>query len=138
METPKLFAFSRLMPTSNSGLLNFKFTSDTWKQGFLPSLTAAPWEVAPQSPTMGHITGNYKKNWEWFGWYRDHNSGHLWLEQDIHIREVCLGKLAQSPTDVWCYHQFHAPSIGETRPGYSYHTEGQARLLEPAPSEREG
>lgn len=98
----------------------------------------APWTSAPQSPTMGHITGNYRKNWEWFGWYRDHSTGHLWLEQDIHIREVCLGKLAQSPTDVWCYHQFHEPSIGQTRPGYAYHTEAQARLLEPAPSEREG
>lgn len=109
-----------------------------WKEGFLPSLSLAPWEVAPQAATMGHITGNYRKNWEWFGWYRDHQTGHLWVEQDIHIREVCLGKIAQSPSDAWCYHQAHEPSIGTTRPGYAYHTEAQARLLEPAPSESEG
>lgn len=102
-----------------------------------PFTIPAPWGTvngAPDMPTMGHITGNYRKNWEWFGWYRDHKHGHLWVEQDIHIREKCLNKLARSPSQAWCYHQYHTSSVdpGSTRPGYHYVNDAQARLLEPA------
>lgn len=109
-------------------------TAEGWKTS--PSILPTQWGAgpAPQSATMGHITGNYRKNWDWFGWYRDHDRGHLWLEQDIHIRELCLNKLAQSPEYAWCYHQAHAGDVkpDSVRPGYHYANEAQARLLEPA------
>lgn len=107
-----------------------------------PSLLPTTWgsQVIPQAGILGHIAGNYRKNWEWFGWYQDLPIGHLWLEQDIYIREICLDRVAHTPMDVWCYHQAHPAAINnnDVRPGFRYLTEAQARLLEPAPSEREG
>lgn len=105
-----------------------------------PSSLPTTWvgSVAPQAAILGHITGNYRKNWEWFGWYRDLPHGHLWLEQDVHIRELCLNKLAVSPTDVWCYHQFHPAPVDASlmRPGFHYKTELEARLIEKAERDR--
>lgn len=82
---------------------------------------------------ISHITGNYKKNWEQFGWFRDMEDGHLWLDQDVHLREVQLGIPAQTPEDVYCLHQYHLFfSRPATAPGFTYKTDGEARLLEPA------
>lgn len=81
---------------------------------------------------ISHITGNYRKNWEWFGWFRGGN-GHLWLDQDVHLREVKLGIAANTPKDVYALHQWHKADLGYTggfRPGFTYQNERQARLLE--------
>lgn len=93
---------------------------------------------APSSGILAHITGNYRENWEWFGWYQDLPKGHLWLEQDIHIREKCLDRTALTPTDVWCYHQAHPSDVKPdmARPGFHYANEREARLLDKAERDR--
>lgn len=106
-----------------------------------PSILPTSWgppENQKGAGILSHITGNYRKNWDWFGWFRDNDIGHLWLEQDIHIREVVLDRTALTPTGVWCYHQFHnrEGTAQDARPGYKYANELQARLLEPAERER--
>jgi len=81
---------------------------------------------------ISHITGNYRANWEYFGWFRD-GLGHLWLDQDVHLREVKLGIPAHTPKDVYALHQWHKVDMGYTgglKPGYTYQNEKQARLLE--------
>lgn len=84
-----------------------------------------------------HITGQMRENWEYFNWFRDDEEGHLWLDQDLHLREVCVNRGATTVENVVCYHQWHSPNMDITmRSGYSYHNEMQARLLEEAPHER--
>jgi hypothetical protein len=84
---------------------------------------------------ISHITGNYKENWEYFGWFRD-IMGHLWIDQDVHLREIVLGPKfhCRTPKDVYCLHQFHTTNWPSDfmQPGYRYKTVEQARLLEPA------
>lgn len=106
-----------------------------------PSILPTSWgppENQKGAGILSHITGNYRKNWEWFGWFSKETSGHLWMEQDVHIREVCLNKTALTPAGVWCYHQKHPVilDINNTKPGFVYTTEEQARNLEAAPRER--
>ena len=83
---------------------------------------------------ISHVTGNYRKNWDYFGWFRD-GPGHLWIDQDVHLREVMLGVPAHTPKDVYALHQWHNVDWGFTGgllPGFTYQNERQARLLETA------
>jgi hypothetical protein len=80
---------------------------------------------------LSHITGQSRANWEWFGWFIDEPNGHLWIDQNVHLREVCLGKGCETVSDAVCYHQWHPPMDISHKDGYFYETEGQARLLEP-------
>lgn len=91
-----------------------------------------PFTTETTAGLISHITGNYRKNWEYFGWFRE-GAGHLWLDQDVHLREVCLGIPAHTPKDVYAIHQWHSADMGYTggfQPGYTYQNEKQARLLE--------
>lgn len=102
----------------------------TWKDD---PIMGKPWPEVPDT-LLAHIIGNYKKNWEWFGWFVDLRKGHLWVDQNLHLREKVLDKLAITLKDTWCFHQAHA---GEnvspwTAPGFHYRTEREARLLDPA------
>lgn len=78
------------------------------------------------------FTGQYRKDWEWFGLYRDNQEGYLWIDQDIAIREQCLHKDATSvPPNMAClYHQWHGGHVMTHAPGYRYKTEREARLLD--------
>jgi hypothetical protein len=80
---------------------------------------------------LSHITGQSKANWEWFGWFIDEPHGHLWIDQNVHLREMCLGRGCETVPDVVCYHQWHPPVSITMKAGYHYETEAQARLLEP-------
>lgn len=99
-----------------------------------PTIIPLPFTDQTTAGLISHIHGNFKKNWEWFGWFRDDQKGHLWLDQDVHLREVALNKAALTPKDVYCLHQFHPvfTDSDSARPGYHYSNELQARLLEPA------
>lgn len=101
-----------------------------------PTVIPKPRTTETSAGLLSHITGNFKKNWEWFGWFRDDEKGHLWLDQDIYLREKALGSkfYCRTPENVYCLHQSHpsAASPNNMRPGYHYKNEMQARLLEPA------
>lgn len=105
------------------------------------SLIPKPYTEQTSAGLLSHITGNYRNKWNWFGWFRDDPDGHLWLEQDIHLRERCLDSKywCQTSKDVYCLHQYHTSALPRNfmRPGYIYKTEAQARLLEPAERELE-
>lgn len=93
-----------------------------------------PFTTETTGGLISHVTGNYRKNWEYFGWFREGN-GHLWLDQDVHLREVFLDIPAHTPKDVYAIHQWHKADYGYTggfQPGYTYQNEMQARLLETA------
>jgi glycosyltransferase involved in cell wall biosynthesis len=79
---------------------------------------------------LSHITGQTRERWDWFGWFRNNPTGHLWLDQDVVIRERVLGEVAYTVKDVCCYHQNHADGVIHTAPGYHPVNERQARLLE--------
>jgi hypothetical protein len=97
-----------------------------------PLVIPKPFTDQTTAGLISHITGNWKKNWDWFGWFREED-GHLWLDQDVHLREVRLGVAAVTPPEVYCLHQYHPPVMPRTAaPGYTYQNEMQARLLEPA------
>lgn len=86
---------------------------------------------------LSHISGQYRKDWDWFGLFRPHELGYLWVEQDVAIREAFLGKVALTAYGVKCYHQQHGMGgsvtyFPEARSGYIYKTEREARLLDPA------
>lgn len=97
----------------------------TIPNGYSETISAGLWS---------HITGAYREHWDWFGWFRNEDVGHLWVEQDVHLRERCLERGCETPKGVYCLHQSHPPTPFKdwTRPGYSYKNEMQARLLEPA------
>lgn len=99
-----------------------------------------PFTDQTNAALISHITGNYRRNWEWFGWFRDNPTGTLWIDQDVYLREKCLSDVtnipcwAVTPKDVYCLHQYH--SVVENNnwePGYIYTTKEQALLKEPAP-----
>ena len=86
---------------------------------------------------LSHISGQYRKDWDWFGLFRTHEIGYLWVEQDVAVREAFLGKPATTACGVKCYHQAHKMGgsvtfVQSARCGYIYKTENEARLLEPA------
>jgi GT2 family glycosyltransferase len=81
---------------------------------------------------LSHIIGWTRERWEWFGWFRNNDRGHLWLDQDIVIRSRVLGIKSETVEGISCYHQFHESYMtpGWTAPGYHPINERQARLLE--------
>jgi GT2 family glycosyltransferase len=81
---------------------------------------------------LSHVIGWTRKQWEWFGWFRNDEKGHLWLDQDIVIRSRVLGIESATVEGISCYHQFHPAEGGptQTAPGYHPVNERQARLLE--------
>lgn len=82
---------------------------------------------------LSNITGQYRKDWDWFGLFRNHEDGYLWIDQDVAMREACLKRPAKTAQGVKCYHQYHNDHVvGVNRNGYIYHTEREARLLDPA------
>jgi glycosyltransferase involved in cell wall biosynthesis len=84
---------------------------------------------------ISHITGAYRDYWEWLGWFRDDVTGHLWIDQDVHLRERRLGKEVHTPKDVYALHQWHKVDleyIGVGQPGYTYQNDNQAMLKEDA------
>lgn len=100
-----------------------------------PSIIPLPFTDQTTAGLISHIHGNWRKNWDWFGWFRNDERGHLWLDQDVHLREVALGVPAETPKGVYCLHQYHnlTPMPANfPQPGYRYKNELQARLLEPA------
>lgn len=98
--------------------------------------------IIPQPPTtdtsaglLSHVTGAWRSYWDWFGWFRNEPNGHLWLDQDLHLRELALVNHCHTPKDVYCLHQYHKLSTTPPdfkQPGYQYANEMQARLVEPA------
>jgi hypothetical protein len=81
---------------------------------------------------LSHVSGQYRKEWEYLGLFRPDPLGYLWLDQDIHLREACLGRIAETAKGVKLYHQAHAIPIFTQSPGYIYCTEREARLIDPA------
>ena len=86
---------------------------------------------------LSNITGQYRKDWDWFGLFRNHEQGYLWIDQDVAMREACLKKIPITAKGVKCYHQAHKVSRTATyyelaHSGYIYNTEREARLLDPA------
>jgi hypothetical protein len=81
---------------------------------------------------LSHVIGWTRERWNWFGWFRDNEKGHLWLDQDIVIRSRVLGIESATVEGISCYHQWHPEIVntGWTAPGYHPVNERQARLLE--------
>lgn len=92
-----------------------------------------PWAEVPDT-LLAHVMGGHKKYWEWLGWFVTLRKGHLWIDQNLHLREQVLDRLALTPKDTWCLHQNHpAANMGDgTAPGFHYRTEREARLLDEA------
>jgi glycosyltransferase involved in cell wall biosynthesis len=79
---------------------------------------------------LSHIIGWTRERWDWFGWFRNNDRGHLWLDQDVVIRSNVLGIKSQTLNS--CYHQWHEQIVYPEwlAPGYHPVNERQARLLE--------
>lgn len=105
-----------------------------------PTRIHKPLTTETSAGLISHITGASRKYWDWFGWFRDDERGHLWLDQDLHIRECAIGNTCKTPANAYCLHQWHPVSNhlphDFTRPGYQYANEAQARLLEPAEQDK--
>jgi glycosyltransferase involved in cell wall biosynthesis len=108
----------------------------------LPGFWDYAWDRVPNREkqdayNLSHITGWTRERWEWFGWFRNNRTGYKWVDQDVVMREGALGLRAVTVPNVCCYHQWHgeyganAPYVSHA-PGYIYHNEKQARLLEEA------
>jgi glycosyltransferase involved in cell wall biosynthesis len=101
--------------------------------GFYSDKKALNWTRTGAS-LLSNITGQYRKDWDWFGLFRNDEKGYLWVDQDIAVREAFLGRVATTAKGVKCYHQWHLPpnlSDNECQ-GYLYRNEREARLLDPA------
>lgn len=99
-----------------------------------------PYTDQTNAALLSHITGNYRRNWEWFGWFRDNPTGRWWIDQDVYLREKCLSDItntpfwAVTPKGVYCLHQYHSVIENEdSELGYIYVTKEQALLKDPAP-----
>jgi GT2 family glycosyltransferase len=81
---------------------------------------------------LSHVIGWTRKQWDWFGWFRDNDRGHLWLDQDVVIRSRVLGIKSETVDGISCYHQHHPTPVDPAwlAPGYHPINERQARLLE--------
>lgn len=93
-----------------------------------------PYTTETTAGLISHITGAFRTYWDWFGWFR-YGPGHLWLDQDLHLRERQLGNHCHTAEGVYAVHQWHKADLGYTgglQPGFHYANEAQARLLEPA------
>ena len=132
-------------PTSRVSIFTYFMTmaqtldmdSYDWKDD--PTIIPKPFTNQTSAGLISHITGNYRKNWDYFGWFRDNQNGHLWVDQDLHLRELVLGSAyhCRTPEGVYCLHQYHpsTPVYNDMENGYKYKNEAQARLLEPAERE---
>lgn len=85
---------------------------------------------------VSHITGAPREHWDYTNWFRMDQNGYLWLDMDVHFREVALDRLCVTLPNACCYHQWH-PLLELTAEDrdyghYTYENEMQARLLEPA------
>ena len=81
---------------------------------------------------LSHVIGWTRERWNWFGWFRDNEKGHLWLDQDVVIRSRVLGIESATVEGISCYHQWHPEIVNPAflAPGYHPVNERQARLLE--------
>jgi len=81
---------------------------------------------------LSHVIGWTRERWDWFGWFRNNERGHLWLDQDVVIRSGVLGIESKTVEGISCYHQFHLTPVYPEwlAPGYHPVNERQARLLE--------
>jgi GT2 family glycosyltransferase len=81
---------------------------------------------------LSHVIGWTRERWDWFGWFRNNERGHLWLDQDIVIRSGVLGIKTETVKGIACYHQWHPTPVDPAwlAPGYHPVNERQARLLE--------
>lgn len=83
-----------------------------------------------------YITGQPRDMWEYMGLFRTEFS-HLVSDQDIMLRDVCIGRGVGTLEGYHAYHQAHPVDMvisgAALQPGWNYHNEAQARLLEPAP-----
>jgi glycosyltransferase involved in cell wall biosynthesis len=111
----------------------------------LPRFWDYAWDGNPNSfkynvHNISHITGWSRERWDWFGWFRNHQKGFRWLDQDVVLRESTLSLEAVLAPNVSCYHQWHGKygsnaNVVTHMPSYIYSTVEQARLLEEAPHE---
>jgi GT2 family glycosyltransferase len=81
---------------------------------------------------LSHVIGWTRERWDWFGWFRNNERGHLWLDQDVVIRSGVLGIKTETVNGISCYHQWHPTPVDPAwlAPGYHPVNERQARLLE--------
>lgn len=84
-----------------------------------------------------YITGQPREMWEYMGLFREELS-HLVNDQDMMLRDVYLGRGVDTLDGYVAYHQAHpletiGMGVNCASPGWNYHNEQQARLLEPAP-----
>ena len=82
-----------------------------------------------------YATGNTRERWEYIGLFRNEEH-HLVSDQDMHLRERCLGFGVDTVLDVCAYHQYHQSPDVAVGKSYIYKNEQQARLLEPAEREK--
>lgn len=105
----------------------------------LPGFWTDPWcanTTRHEAGLLMHTTGMFREDWDYFGLFREED-GYLLQDRDIVLREQVLGKKVHTPdprTSVCSYHQYHdrwIPSEWVRGPSFTYHTERQARLLDP-------
>ncbi len=86
-----------------------------------------------------YITGQPRDMWDYMGLFHTEFS-HLVSDQDMMLRDVCLGRGVGTLEGYCAYHQEHpidtVISNSKLQPGWNYHNEAQARLLEPAPRDQ--
>ena len=82
------------------------------------------------------LLDNLRDMWDYMGLFRTEFS-HLVSDQDMMLRDVFLGRGVGTLEGYCAYHQAHPVDMvisgANLQPGWNYHTEAQARLLEPAP-----
>jgi hypothetical protein len=114
---------------SNSGVIRSM-------EGFGDFMSRGRTNQEPLPPAqLTFLTGMEKSEWESIGCFRTQLS-HLVNDQDLHLREMFLGREVDTWDGCVAYHQAHP--VGErvvdvTRPGWHYETERQARLIDEAP-----
>lgn len=105
----------------------------------LPGFWTDSWcvnQTRHEAGLLMHTTGMFREDWDYFGLFRNED-GYLLQDRDIVLREAVLGKKVHTPdprTSVCSYHQFHdrwIPKEWIQGPSFTYHTEREARLIDP-------
>lgn len=105
----------------------------------LPGFWEDPWcanWTREQAGLLMHTTGMFREDWDYFGLFRNED-GYLLQDRDIVLREAVLGMKVHTPDprkSVCSYHQFHdrwIPKEWVQGPSFTYHTEREARLIDP-------
>lgn len=118
---------------------NIPWQSDPRIIETLPGFWDDPWCANTTRHDAGllmHTTGMFRRDWDYFGLFRNED-GYLLQDRDIVLREQVLGKKVHTPdprTSVCSYHQFHdrwIPKEWIAGPSFTYHTEREARLIDP-------